>query len=118
MAKVFQIGAGLVGKTMAIDLSEDHDLHLADFNIENLKKVKSINPLIKVENLNVKNKLDLKNFIQPADIVLLAVPVFLGFQTLKAILECKKNVVDISFSPVDFFIISKISFGGALIGFE
>ena len=44
MAKVFQIGAGLVGKTMAIDLSKDHDLHLADFNVENLKKVKSINP--------------------------------------------------------------------------
>ena len=42
MAKVFQIGAGLVGKTMAIDLSKDHDLHLADFDVENLKKVKKM----------------------------------------------------------------------------
>ncbi len=99
MAKVFQIGAGLIGKTMAIDLSKDHDLHLADFDVENLRKVKSINPQIKVESFNIKNKFDLKNFIQPADIVLLAVPGFLGFQTLKTILECKKNVVDISFSP-------------------
>ena len=35
MAKICQIGAGLIGKTMAIDLSKDHDLHLADFNIDN-----------------------------------------------------------------------------------
>ncbi len=109
MAKVFQIGAGLVGKTMAIDLSKDHDLHLADFDVENLKKVKSINPQIKVENLNIKNKLDLKNFIQPADIVLLSVPGFLGFQTIKTILECKKNVVDISFSPENLSQLSNIA---------
>ena len=109
MAKVFQIGAGLVGKTMAIDLSKDHDLHLADFDVENLKKVKSINPEIKVENLNIKNKFDLKNFIQPADIVLLAVPGYLGFQTLKTILECKKNVVDISFSPENLSQLSDVA---------
>ena len=109
MAKVFQIGSGLVGKTMAIDLSKDHDLHLADFDVENLKKVKSINPEIKVENLNIKNKFDLKSFIQPADIVLLAVPGYLGFQTLKAILECKKNVVDISFSPENLSQLSDVA---------
>ena len=40
MAKIFQIGAGLVGKAMALDLSKDHDLHLADFDVKNLKKGK------------------------------------------------------------------------------
>ena len=34
MAKVFQIGAGLVGKTMAIDLSKDHDLHAKKYFIK------------------------------------------------------------------------------------
>ena len=109
MTKVFQIGAGLIGKTMAIDLSKDHDLHLADFDVDNLRRVKSINPQIKVENLNIKNKFDLINFIQPADIVLLAVPGFLGFQTLKTILECKKNVVDISFSPENLSQLSDVA---------
>ena len=106
MAKICQIGAGLIGKTMAIDLSKDHDLHLADFNEDNLKRVHSIDPTIKIEHINVRSKPDLKSFIQPADIVLLAVPGFLGYETLKTILECKKDVVDISFSPEN---LSKLS---------
>ena len=34
MAKVAQIGAGLVGKTMALDLAKQHSVFLTDFNDE------------------------------------------------------------------------------------
>ena len=54
--------------------------------------------LLKVDAQDIKQ---VSSFILDADIVLLAVPGHLGFKILKTIIECGKNVVDISFSPED-----------------
>ena len=43
MAKVAQIGAGLVGKAMALDLAKQHNVFLTDFNYKALKEVQSLN---------------------------------------------------------------------------
>ena len=43
MAKVAQIGAGLVGKAMALDLAKQHNVFLTDFNDKALKEVQSLN---------------------------------------------------------------------------
>ena len=99
MKKIFQVGAGLVGKTMALDLSKNHELHLGDTNSDLLKKIKNEDSSIHTTQINVQDKELFKAWIAEADIVLLAVPGFLGFEALKTIIECKKNVVDISFSP-------------------
>ncbi len=99
MKKIFQVGAGLVGKTMALDLSKNYELHLGDTNLDLLEKIKSEESSIHISQIDVKNKENFKSWIAEADIVLLAVPGFLGFEALKTIIECKKNVVDISFSP-------------------
>ena len=99
MKKIFQVGAGLVGKTMALDLSKNHELHLGDTNSDLLKKIKNEDSSIHTTQINVQDKEVFKSWIAEADIVLLAVPGFLGFEALKTIIECKKNVVDISFSP-------------------
>ena len=109
MAKIFQIGAGLVGRTMAIDLAKNHELHLADFNYSLLQKIQSKCPSIKIKQLDATDKNQLQAFIKQADIVLLAVPGFLGFQALKCILEAEKNVVDISFSAEDSMALSSIA---------
>ena len=34
MKKIFQVGAGLVGKTMALDLSKEYQVHLGDSNLD------------------------------------------------------------------------------------
>ena len=99
MANIYQIGAGLVGRTMALDLSKDHTVFLADNNIKLLESIKSEDPTIHIKRLDVNKSNDLIKFIQNADVVLLAVPGFLGFECLKKIIISKKNVVDISFSP-------------------
>ena len=49
------------------------------------------------------------NFIKDADIVLLAVPGFLGFKALKNIILNRKNVVDISFSPEDTLSLNQLA---------
>ena len=37
MATICQIGCGMIGKVMALDISKRHDLHLSDLNRSALK---------------------------------------------------------------------------------
>jgi len=99
VAHIFQIGSGMVGSAMALDLAKSHNLYLSDTNIESLQKIQSQDSSITIQQLDVTDKAKLQEWIKPADIVLLAVPGFLGYDTLKTIIEVGKNVVDISFSP-------------------
>ncbi len=89
----------MVGSAMALDLAKSHNVSLSDNNIEILNKIKSQDNSISIHELDVKDKIALQEWIKPADIVLLAVPGFLGYDALKIIIESGKNVVDISFSP-------------------
>jgi len=109
MKKIFQVGAGLVGKTMALDLSKNHELHLCDTNLNLLEKIKSENNSIHIYQIDVQNKEVFTSWIADADIVLLAVPGFLGYEALKLIIECGKNVVDISFAPEDVLTLNELA---------
>ena len=101
MKKIFQVGAGLVGKTMALDLSKNHELHLGDTNLDLLNEIKNEDQSIHIQKIDIQDKENFRTWIADADIVLLAVPGFLGFEALRLIIDCGKNVVDISFSPED-----------------
>jgi saccharopine dehydrogenase-like NADP-dependent oxidoreductase len=99
MSNIIVLGAGMVGSAMAIDLSKKHKVTLTDFNPKVLKKVKEkCSPLV-IEQLDVTDKAKLKNSIVKHDLVICAVPGFLGFSTLKTIIESEMNVIDISFFP-------------------
>ena len=89
----------MVGSAMAIDLSKNHNLFLADYDLNALKTIQSKNSNIQILQLDVTDSKALSEWIAPADIVLLAVPGFLGYKALETIINSGKNVVDISFSP-------------------
>ncbi len=99
MHTIIVLGAGMVGRTIAIDLTNKHNVTLADFSKEALQSSKNKCNLLTTLELDVTQKENLKQTLQPFDLVVCAVPGFLGFETLKAIIEAKKNVVDISFFP-------------------
>jgi saccharopine dehydrogenase-like NADP-dependent oxidoreductase len=99
MHTIIVLGAGMIGRTIAIDLTKKHNVTLADFSQEALKSSKNKCNLLKILELDVTKKEVLKQTLQPFDLVVCAVPGFLGFETLKTIIEAKKNVVDISFFP-------------------
>ena len=99
MNNIIVLGAGMVGSAMAIDLTKNHTVTITDFNQNTLDKAtKKCNKLIP-KILDVTNKSALQKAIYPFDLVICAVPGFLGFETLKSIIEAGKNVVDISFFP-------------------
>lgn len=95
--KVIVLGAGLIGKTIAVDLSKQRDVTCADLNASALQELSSYK--IKTKSCDFSNEEELKKTIQPFDLVIGAVPGFMGFNILKQIIEAGKNVVDISFFP-------------------
>lgn len=97
MSNIIVLGAGMVGSTMAIDMAENHKVTLTDFNHNVLNKVKQKHANLILKQLNVTNKEVLQETIRDYDLVICAVPGFLGYNTLKAIIEAGKNVIDISF---------------------
>ncbi|MDO9274106.1 MAG: saccharopine dehydrogenase C-terminal domain-containing protein [Lutibacter sp.] len=110
MSNIIVLGAGMVGSTMAIDMAKNHSVSITDFNKnaldKALKKCDKLTPIV----LDVTDKAALQKTISPFDLVICAVPGFLGFETLKAIIEAEKNVIDISFFPensLDLFELAK-----------
>lgn len=99
MNNIIVLGAGMVGSVMAIDLSKKHKVTLTDLHQNVLDKVKQKCKNLIVQQLDVTNKEHLQNSINQHDLVICAVPGFLGFKTLKAIIEAEMNVIDISFFP-------------------
>jgi saccharopine dehydrogenase-like NADP-dependent oxidoreductase len=110
MSNIIVLGAGMVGSTMAIDMAKNHSVSITDFNKSALDKaVKKCNNLTPIV-LDVTDKAALQKTINPFDLVICAVPGFLGFETLKSIIEAEKNVIDISFFPensLDLFELAK-----------
>lgn len=97
MSNVIVLGAGMVGSAMAIDMAKIHNVTLTDLSNSVLEKVKQKQNKLATKQLDVTNKEELQDTIKHFDLVICAVPGFLGFNTLRAIIEAKKNVIDISF---------------------
>ena len=99
MSNIIVLGAGMVGSTMAIDMAKKHQVTITDFNKKAIEKASSkCDKLISIP-LDVTDKTKLQKTIKPFDLVICAVPGFLGFETLKSIIKAEKNVIDISFFP-------------------
>lgn len=99
--KIAVLGAGLVGKAIALDLSKNADVTSMDINQEALKALE--NHGIKTLRTDLADRELLRSLLQPFDLVAGAVPGFMGFQTVRTAIEANKNMVDISFFPEDPF---------------
>lgn len=105
--KIIVLGAGLVGKAMALDLAKDFDVTSVDINEDALAALAGSG--VKTQKLDFSNLDTLKNTISDFDLVVGAVPGFMGFQTAKAVIESGKNMVDISFFPEDPFLLDELA---------
>ena len=99
MSKVIVLGAGMVGSAMAIDMVKNHNVTVTDLSKKVLDKIKSKHNNLTIQQLDVTNKTELQTTVKQYDLVINAVPGFLGFETLKSIIEAEMNVIDIAFFP-------------------
>jgi saccharopine dehydrogenase-like NADP-dependent oxidoreductase len=107
MKKVMVLGCGLVGKAMAIDLSTQFDVTVVDINSEALRQISERG--IKTQHADFGATEHLKSLSMSTDLVVGAVPGFLGFRTARAVIEAGKNMVDISFFPEDPFELDELA---------
>ena len=104
--KILVLGAGLVGGPMAMDLAVNGEFEVtsADRNAEALARL-SGRPGITTIQADLDDADLLKSLVKQHDLVISAVPGFMGFRTLERVIECGKNVVDIAFFPEDMFLL-------------
>ena len=93
------LGAGMVGRTMAIDLAKKYSVVSFDLSEKSLQLLSQKDNSIQTIKTDLGDFNNYDSLLAPFDLVISAVPGFMGYQTLEAIIKAKKNVVDISFFP-------------------
>lgn len=101
MAKIIVLGAGMVGKAIAIDLSKSHQVTSVDIDEPSLNYLKTNYP-IETFPLNLMEEEKIRQVVADYDLVISAVPGFMGYDVVRTVIEAGKNIVDISFMPEDF----------------
>jgi len=110
MPNITVLGAGLVGRIMALDLIRDKGMNVtvADCNASALHKLKQditlvLEPTVYCSLDTICDDLSdqdvLRDVIKNADVVIGAMPGFLGYRTLRTVIEARKSFADISFMP-------------------
>lgn len=109
--KVIVLGAGLIGAPMAIDLYNDekYEVTVADYDNEVLNRVKVKCPELTTICKNLSNPEDVTVLVRDYDLVINAVPGFMGFETAKAIIQAGKNSICIAFYENDPFELDQLA---------
>jgi saccharopine dehydrogenase-like NADP-dependent oxidoreductase len=104
MKSVAVLGAGLVGSLVAKDLAADGRWSVlsVDRSAEALGRLAGV-PNLSTERADLADVAEVARIASKVDVVVGAVPGFLGTQTVRAALEAGRPVADISFSPEDPF---------------
>jgi saccharopine dehydrogenase-like NADP-dependent oxidoreductase len=108
--KIIVLGAGLIGGPMAADLAREpgFEISVADIHPAALSRLKARAPVGTIE-ADLSAPAAVRRVVQDFDLVLSAVPGFMGFETLRAVLEAGKKIVDISFFPEDPFALDALA---------
>ena len=105
---ILVLGAGLVGAPMALDLAKEPSFRVtsADISQDALDRVAS-SGTVAIRQCDFGDRQVLSTLIAQFDLIVSAVPGFLGFETLRTIIDAGKNVVDISFFPEDPYLLEE-----------
>jgi saccharopine dehydrogenase-like NADP-dependent oxidoreductase len=99
--KIVVLGAGLVGNAMAIDLVKNFEVTSVDFNEDALAPLTEYGIQTRQADLSEEGKIT--EIVADFDLVIGAVPGFMGYKMMEAVINAGKNIVDISFYPEDPF---------------
>jgi len=106
--KIAVLGAGQIGRTIAIDLSRNgHKVSCYDINLN------CLNLLSEYDTIN-KNQVNLLSLnydttFESYDLIVSAVPGFMGYRVLESIILAKKDCVDISFFSENYEALAQLA---------
>jgi len=108
--KIVVLGAGLVGSAIIQDLAEDkqYEILAVDLKVHSLDRISEFNG-VSTRQADLSDDKVISTLVSDADLVINAVPGFMGFQTLEQIIQAGKNVVDISFFGEDAFELDELA---------
>jgi saccharopine dehydrogenase-like NADP-dependent oxidoreductase len=108
--KIAVLGSGLVGRDIIKDLVNEkrYEIIAVDLDKSNLDRIRSL-PRVTCAQADLAAAANIHANIKDCDLVISAVPGFMGFQTLKEIINCEKNVVDIAFFGEDPFLLDSLA---------
>jgi len=108
--KIIVLGAGMVGSAIVEDLAQEQDMSVVvvDRSQKVLEKVKA-KAAVKGIQANLQDKGIISSIVADSDLVISAVPGFIGFTTLQSVIEAGKDVVDISFFSEEPFLLDELA---------
>jgi len=108
--RIVVLGAGMVGSAIAEDLSQEQGMSVkvVDRSQKVLEKVKA-KAALKGIQANLQDKGIISSIVADSDLVISAVPGFIGFNTLQSVIAAGKDVVDISFFSEEPFLLDELA---------
>ena len=103
------LGAGMVGRAIALDLAKTYDVTAFDLSKENIEELQKRSTVVKTVSADLSDYRSYIDMLRTFDLVVTAVPGFMGYKTLEAVINAGKNVVDISFFPEDGLQLNKLA---------
>lgn len=109
MKKAIILGGGMVGSAIAMDLKKSGlAVTVADRRADLLARVASKHG-VATETADLGDPAAVGRIVKPFDLVVGALPSFLGLKTMRAVIEAKKPYCDISFLEEDPVDLSKLA---------
>ena len=108
--EIVVLGAGIVGSAIVKDLAKEDGFRITavDVNPEALEKVAHVDDVKRVP-ADLREPGLVGSLVADCDLVVSAVPGFMGFETLKRVIEAGKPAVDIAFFEEDPFLLDDLA---------
>jgi lysine 6-dehydrogenase len=113
--RILVLGAGRVGSAIARDLARDFPVIAADASETALDRLADLDGRVERRAADLGDRGALDALLRDADLVVGAVPGPMGFATLRAALEARRPVVDISFFEQDAFALDDLARGNGCV---
>lgn len=108
MKKMVVLGAGLVGKAIAVDLSKTFDVTTVDVNHSSLEKLSKYKN-IKTYLTDLSEEGEIQRVVKDFDLVIGSLPGYMGYETVKQTILAGKDIIDISFFREDPFELDELA---------
>ncbi|MCD4833965.1 MAG: saccharopine dehydrogenase NADP-binding domain-containing protein [Bacteroidales bacterium] len=108
MKRIVVLGAGLVGKAIAVDLAKSFDVTTVDINHTSLEKLSSFTN-IKTILTDLSEEGEIQKVVKEFDLVIGCLPGYMGHDTVEQTILAGKDIVDISFFREDPFELDELA---------